>query len=394
MSLRLALIALLMITTATPAFAQNDIVDEELTETENPGPADSSTELTDPPAEENPDAAPTAEVPAETDSVEEMVREEVAPPPEAPQPGAPESDEPSFAAPNPQLGPGSSSTNTLVDVPTPIEQRPAESNEKYIPRPEKVDKDSGDYYYGAEANYNDSKYYPTDVIAEPFSKTPGVLAPSRIAASGEYFYTVSRVKPKRSASLRSSFTSPPKITNPKNGATYEDLYGKDPVPGVIIDYEWFLANGKLGRIGIKFGSGIWTATGVGRFADTTRLTESVEERFTFVTFPNTLTLIYLFQMSSTQWIVPFVEGGGGYYTFAELRDDNKPPKIGGTPTMVGAGGLRLFLDNVDPRAIRSLENEYGIRHAWLLLEGRATVSVNKTFDFTAFGINAGVAFDF
>jgi hypothetical protein len=92
--------------------------------------------------------------------------------------------------------------------------------------------------------------------------------------------------------------------------------------------------------------------------------------------------------------VPFVEGGAGYFTFAEIRDDQKGPRFGGAAVTVAAGGINLLLDHFDRAAIRQLDASYGINHVWLTAEARAIVGLNGNFDFTSLMFSSGVVLEF
>src|SRR5437868_2949251 len=72
----------------------------------------------DRPAAEAPAPETPAPPPETPNSIEEMVREDVAPAPEPPQPGAPEDGvtPPVQTGSNPVLGPGESKTNQVIEV--------------------------------------------------------------------------------------------------------------------------------------------------------------------------------------------------------------------------------------------------------------------------------------
>ncbi len=111
-------------------------------------------------------------------------------------------------------------------------------------------------------------------------------------------------------------------------------------------------------------------------------------------FPNQLTAIYKFQYADEQIFVPYVEGGAGYFTFMEVRDDGQSTKFGGAAVTVAAAGANILLDWLDRQSVRQLDNEYGINHVWLTGEYRYIVGLNPTFDFTSGVISAGLMVDF
>lgn len=266
-----------------------------------------------------------------------------------------------------------------------------------LPRPLKVDEETGMYFYGTSED-NGSKTYTPDTKPVEFSGREGVEKPASILANGEFHYVTEESGKNALASFRVGLFQPPAIENSKANPVvdFQEIYTKDALPVLFGDYEKTLTT-KVGRLGLKFGSGIFVAQGKGVFAkkdDGRRANDVPEEQYTFLMFPNQLTAVYRFQYKDTQPIVPYVEGGGGYFTFMELRDDNDSPKFGGAATLVAAGGVNFLMDWVDPQAIRRLDTEYGINHVWLTTEFRAIVGLNKNYDFTSSVINIGFLTEF
>ena len=169
------------------------------------------------------------------------------------------------------------------------------------------------------------------------------------------------------------------------------------MPVLFGEYEWPLLK-SLGHIGIKFGSGLFIAQGKGIFVNQQvgqrRPDDKPTEQYTFFMFPNTLTAQYRFQYAERQILVPYVEGGFGYFTFVESRDDSAQPKIGGAATSVLAGGANFLLDWLDPDAIGRLDDDFGINHIYLTVEFRQILGLNKSYDFTSSVFNAGFLLQF
>jgi hypothetical protein len=240
---------------------------------------------------------------------------------------------------------------------------------------------------GGEFIY-DTRSQPPKFNGKNTSETP-----LNMNAKGEFFYPVETSPRSGMFSFRLGAFSPPALENPDNGVTFEKMYGANLLPVAFLDYEWRLTD-KLGSLGIKLTSGIMSTNAKGHFKDKTRVDEEVDERFTFLMMPNQLTAVYRFRYSETQLLTPYIEGGAGYFTFLELRDDNKPPRYGGSAVAVGAGGLNFLLDWIDPASIRELDSEWGVNHVWLTLEFRVFQGLNKTFDFTSNVANAGFLMEF
>ena len=277
-------------------------------------------------------------------------------------------------------------------------------------RPMAVDED-GNYYYGAAPQHprtntppgvetpksvdeNQNYVYDNHPKTPSFSNRKGVEVPVEIDPSGEFRYVQPIPTVDRSASFRIGAMTPPQITNPLNHVNFATIYGTAPIPTVLFSYEipW---TKKIGRIGIRFGSGLTVSSGNGRFVNQTLYPNLVaDERFTFIAFPNQATIVYKFQYSDTQPFVLFVEGGVGAFTFMELRDDGLPPKFGVSGVAVGAGGINFLLDKYDPHGMRQLANDYGIGHVWLTLEFRQNLGLSPDYNFTSSTADLGVIVDF
>lgn len=326
------------------------------------------------------------------ESINELELSETPPQPEPPYPGAENGD---FAA-DPSM-----KTSAQKEISAPQAQ---------LPRPKKIDED-GVYFYDtapetptqtarpgipkADRFADDGSFQYKDTKETPvFSGRPGLERPIQMLASGEFRYHVEATKASKSASFRFGVTTPPTLKNKDNGLSFADIYGSSPLPVLFIDYEFYRLFNSAGRLGIKFGSGLVAANGPGHFRSLSRATELPDERYTFVLLPNTLTASYKFQFSDKQVLVPFIEGGAGYYTFAEIRDDGAKTRMGGALVALGGGGVNFLLDWIDPQAIRQLDAEYGISHLWITGEVRATVGLNSDLNFSNNSVNAGFLMEF
>lgn len=292
------------------------------------------------------------------------------------------------------------------------DQPPAADDSKTnIERPYKVDED-GNYFYDTKSEKTTPKGQPG--IEQPenthadgaflydkhlpppaFSNRPGVETPESTFPSGEFRYKIQPAKSTHAASFRFGVMSPPKLTNQDNGLTFKDMYGGNPLPVLVGDYEWKRLTTSVGRITIKFNSGLAVASGQGHWkTPRTDPTDVPDERYNFILMPNAVTAHFRFQFWDKQILVPFIEGGPGYYTVAEIRDDGARPNVGGGLVAVGAGGLYILMDWADPRAIRELSSEYGINHVWLTLEAKGALGFVSALDFTSFEGGAGFMMEF
>ena len=323
----------------------------------------------------------------------EALEDDTPPPPEYPYPGSTDptllsSEQPTSEPVKPQTRRKKSRTSAnrskFSDTPT-----PAKSN-GWGKKPKQINEE-GDYIYDRLSEASAKEYGEPDQIK--FSGAPGREAPSTISKDGEFMYPVSVSEFTGAGGLRFGIMAPPEIVNASNGLNFKDIYGDAKIPALLFEYEYPLTQA-IGRIGIKGETGFIATSATGRFKNPARAGEVPEERFTFLMVPLQATVIYRFQFADNQWVVPFVEGGGGYYGIVELRDDSKAPKFGGSPVAVAAGGINILLDWLDRQAVRQLDADYGINHVWLSLQYRQIIGLKEDLKVSSSLITAGFTFDF
>ena len=117
-------------------------------------------------------------------------------------------------------------------------------------------------------------------------------------------------------------------------------------------------------------------------------------KFLFIVFPNTASLNYKMRFSDTQLFIPYVEGGLGYFSFIEYRDDGERTRFGGAGIVSGAAGLLFSLTAIDQVAAGGIYDDYGVKHLWLDLQFRRIEGLNKKKDFSSNMITAGFGFAF
>lgn len=324
----------------------------------------------------------------------EALEDDIPPTPEYPYPGSTDpslsistdlSAEPVKSKTRVKKGAKSSANGSkFSDTPT-----PTKSN-GWGERPKRIN-DEGDYIYDRLGEAPPKQYGKPKEIK--FSGTPGREAPSTITQDGEFTYPVSVSEFTGAGGVRFGIMAPPNIKNASNGLSFKDIYGAAEIPALLFEYEYPLTRA-IGRIGIKGESGFIATSAKGRFKNPARAGEIPEERFSFLMVPLQATVIYRFQFADNQWVVPFVEGGGGYYGIVELRDDSKSPKFGGAPVTVAAGGVNILLDWLDRQAVRQLDADYGINHVWLSLQYRQIIGLKEDLEVSSNLITAGFTFDF
>lgn len=215
----------------------------------------------------------------------------------------------------------------------------------------------------------------------------------RITRDKTYLYRTEVSKQDRASSVRLGMFDPQDLENPDTGVTFSELYPDSEMPILLYDYEWQFWKG-FGRLGWKLGTGIYAASGNGAFKSVDNAGLTPRENFTFIAFPNSISAIYRFQYWDRQPIVPFIEGGGDVFTFVEIRDDGKSPKLGAAPAAHVAGGLSFNLGFLDNTSLIELDREYGINSVWLTGEFRALIGLGDKFDFSSNVINVGFLMEF
>jgi hypothetical protein len=374
-------------------------------------------------ASDNDDAIFKEELGGNSSSVNDMV-EEAPPKPEYPYPG---SSEEGFAPAQPAAPKKAAVPDPLSEVQAsgqPSDQPSAKPVKKNsapraqsartepdrappagVQRPIKIDED-GIYYYGTDSKApkgakapgatrpkdtnGNGEFFYDEPKTPAFSGRPGVEKPQSINARGEFFYPTDKTTLTADFSFRLGVMTSPNLKNKDNEVEFSSIYGSKPVPLLLGDYEYRLSH-KVGRIGIHIGSGLAVASGVGQFVHPNPL--PALEKFTFFVFPNEVTFVYKFQYSDDQLFVPYVEGGAGAFAFVELRDDNKPPKLGLAPVGVGAAGFSILIDGLDRSAVHELDVDYGIGHVRLLAEFRQFLGAGS-YNFTSSAVTIGFGMEF
>lgn len=212
----------------------------------------------------------------------------------------------------------------------------------------------------------------------------------KITKEGDYLYKVNKSPVHGRASIKLGPFSAPDFVSSANGFSYDDLYGSGDIM-LLADYEWSLSSYFPG-LGLKVGSGLLFASGSGRLTSTGQT--SLED-FSFVMFPNHVSLSLKFHIWDRQKLVPYVEGGAGAFVFTEQRDDNEPAfgRWGAAYNLHAVGGLAFNITSLSSDAALRIDREYGINDVWLTAEVRQLIGFGN-FDTTTTLFNAGVALDF
>lgn len=214
---------------------------------------------------------------------------------------------------------------------------------------------------------------------------------TKITKDKIYIYRVKESDQKAASTFHVGLFTPTKLKNPTTGFVFEDFYDSNN-PALLYDYEWQVSS-RLGKAGLKLGTGIAMASGTGRFANNYNGDLQPKEKFTFVVFPNTIGAIIRLQWMKNQIFVPYAEGGGVGFVFGEFRDDGKMPKAGGALGAYYAAGVAFCLNFLDPVSMLEMDREYSINSVYLTAEYRQYVGFGN-FDFTSEVINGGMTVEF
>jgi hypothetical protein len=294
----------------------------------------------------------------------------------------------------------------LTDVPPPPEMAPPAAKDA-PPEPQPVQQDA-DTYDGTtratksgrgEPLFDWSKHQGEQEVEHPFRER-GLI---RITKSREYLYKIDETEQKHAASFTAGMFHPGNLSNPdaagEVGSTFDDNYQQSDAPAFTVTYEWQFWPSAIGKWGIQAGSGAYIAQGNGHFVVHDGATNpnaglTPREVFTFAVIPLNLGVVYRLQMFHRQMVVPYGLGGGTVFSFAELRDDNKGPKFGGSLGAYFAGGVALNLTYFDALSRIQLDREYGINAVYLTAEFRQIVAITQRYDFTSSLVNAGFLMEY
>jgi hypothetical protein len=214
---------------------------------------------------------------------------------------------------------------------------------------------------------------------------------TKITKDKLYIYKVKTSDQKKASSFRFGFLTPNELQNKNTKVFFDQLYDSN-IPVLLYDYEWQVGK-KLGKLGLKLGTGIGFASGNGQFKNDLNGNLEPKEKFTFIVFPNTAGAVYRFQYTDNQILVPYIDGGGALFTFGEFRDDGQPPKAGVALGAYAAAGAAFSLDFLDPVAMLDLDREYSINNLYIIAEYRKWLGFGN-FVFTSDYINGGMLIEF
>jgi len=237
-----------------------------------------------------------------------------------------------------------------------------------------------------------SKHKGETEVAHPFAEK-GLI---RISKDGTYYYKVDESTSHQAMSLQVGMFNPMNLKNPdapSNVNTFADNYDQTSNPAFLFTKEWQMWTGALGKVSFQLGSGAFIAQGHGHFAGQYDQALTPMEVFTFVAMPNNVGVVYRLQFTHRPLFLPFIDGGGTAFTFAELRDDTRGPKFGGALAAYAGAGVGLNLTYFDYMSRIQLDHEYGITAVYLTAEYRRYQGFTR-YDFTSDYINGGFLLEY
>jgi len=206
-----------------------------------------------------------------------------------------------------------------------------------------------------------------------------------------YQYELAHRPKKSAASFGINVAPAPNIsvTTPSNNQiSFSSMYKSDSLVTLVGNYEWVLSR-SYGTFGIIFEAGLANRHGNGTLASG----EQAQEGYSLFIVPLTAMLRYRFEYTYGQWVVPYVEGGGTYYGFAEIRDDNTY-NVAGSEAVGGGGGLMFNITRWDRKGAFQLESEFGVSDLYVTLGARAMAGLKPQLDMSGLNILAGVTVDY
>lgn len=273
---------------------------------------------------------------------------------------------------------------------------------KTLEKPESISKD-GDYYYetksvkgtkerttkhGRAVELEDGTivYDTKDVEQEDKKKDPKAMYGKPLKAQKESTtYEYERSEQTGSASIQFFETRFDDFKS--GGATFDNVY--KTAKGFIYDHEWQLKT-SFAKFGLVASTGVMAADGKGRFPDGT----AAREEFNMYMIPLIAKLRFNLEFMETQYVVPYIEGGGGIIGMLERRDDGDSNEIAYTPVFTFGGGLAFLLDWMMGNTIARLDNDMGINHLWLIVSAQVLVATDDKYDLSEEIIMAGFKVDY
>ena len=217
----------------------------------------------------------------------------------------------------------------------------------------------------------------------------------RVSKSGEFIYTYPESEQNNAFGIRFGTFSPPNLTNPNTGTSFQSLYGADAKSMILFEYEWQFLKLPIGKLGLGIGTGISTATGAGFYRNPSlQPSPRAEEIYNFYMFPSSVSAIYRVQFFDRQILVPYGTAGVDYFGILETRDDGGSTKLGGGGGFHIGAGASIQLDFLSKQSMFDLDQEFGINHIYLTVDFKYINGLSSAFNITQNLLSGGILAEF
>ncbi len=175
--------------------------------------------------------------------------------------------------------------------------------------------------------------------------------------------------------------------------SYEDFYGPNGSYMILAHVDYSLFN-TLGELALYLEAGFFMDRGRTLIESDTGDYIPSGEDLTMYLVPINAGLTYYFNYLENQILVPFIEGGGGYWLYDEKKERDGSTSGGKYGYFYGAG-IKFLMDILEPSAAISMKVDYGIEHTYLILGYRFyTIDKPRGFDFSDDSWFLGLSFSY
>ena len=232
----------------------------------------------------------------------------------------------------------------------------------------------------------------TQEIHHPDAVKKGLI---RIDEKGSYYYRVLPSPQKQAGAVMGGPMTAPQLSG-SGDDSYKSAYGDNKTTVILASYEYQFLKMAIGKLGLRVGTGFLIAQGNGRFVNNypENRSKTPKERFDLIGFPNNTDLVYRMQFWDKQPLIPYAFGGGDYWIFAEMRNDNRPTRYSGALAAHVGGGLCFSFNWLDRLNMSRLDQEYGINNIMISGEVRQMLGIKPGFLLNSQLYSMGITAEF
>lgn len=171
---------------------------------------------------------------------------------------------------------------------------------------------------------------------------------------------------------------------------FQDVYGEKGIPFYSLEAGWKMVH----HLELHAEMAYWWDQGRG-IAESGKQTN---EKYKLHMAPAELGLLYRFNYTYDQIVVPYLGGSGVYSYYLEERLESSWKKRGGIYGAAAKGGLMLLLDKAETLASSKMERDFGINNTYLVYNFKYMILNNfeeeKGLDLSNHIHTLGVIFEF